>query len=43
MFYSLLDYLYSCVINYDDVIRELDEVEIHLFLEQYLTSILHQM
>ena len=43
MFTSLLEYLYCSVINYDDVIRELDKVEIHSFIEQYITSLLHQM
>lgn len=43
MFFSLLEYLYGCVINYDDVIRELDKTEIYLFLEQYISSIVHQM
>lgn len=43
MFASLLEYLYSCLINYDDVIRELDKNDINLFLEQYITSIIHRM
>lgn len=43
MFFSLLEYLYGCVINYDDIIRELDKNEIYSFLEQYISSIIHQM
>lgn len=43
MFSSLNEYLYTCVVNYDDIISELDKNEIFLFIEQYITSLIHKM